>query len=203
MRRQNTERRKKHKYYPFLKRGMAEEGALPYGAITDTRQTWDEATIKFAAEMEDVWQNISHSLAGDKKIVTEDEDVMWVANLPPLINERGREELHVIWSSLINKVIAFSALTEQDVDQEILQVKLDIIFLIGLEKTNEYEISEGSLDTIFDAICEPIFHILRAAQGGGLREMFSIIRKETVAPQPQPQQQGGLFSLIPGPWRRR
>lgn len=163
----------------------------------------DEGMVRFLMDCEEDWARIDHALAGEKLQTKPNGETYWLQVVPPLINERGREAIHLYWSGIVGKVLADSALTAEDVQEEAYQLSINFACMLAMDKPDEYEIDPGAFQTIYDACFNPMFHMLRAAQGGGIRTnlMKSTRILEANSQQGQVQPRGrlaGLADLVTG-----
>lgn len=132
---------------------------------------FDENMLKFQLENETVLEDIEHNLRREKYNM---KTKMWERQkgVEPMLTEEGIYTLLSLARPHMDKNIALSTFTEQQIYTIMEQLEVDVIW--GIKNNwKEWGVTRGYADFIVDIIIHPIFGSMKRAQEAATLNMFS------------------------------
>jgi hypothetical protein len=146
-----------------------------------------ENITRFILETADIIEELENKLKGN--IWVRDR---WVKKGKALLNNEGVSKIVLLFANFINRHMALSNFSEDDVRRIAMRARLALIDLIE-RRWQAYEIDSSDFDMIV-VICDAsIYAMLKRAYKGGEREGLSSRYKHVETPVVHSQPKRGLF----------
>ena len=143
-------------------------------------------SIKYQLEFSELIDEISHTLKSEIPVMNNRGEMMWVTpeGVRPLINERGVNNIIVIFRSHLSKIFILSNLDQVTIEHITIQLGRNLIDDLNYN-WKHYGIKDtAAASTIVNLVCNTVYATLRKGYNGNYLKFLS---KTTMAQEIQHQ----------------